>query len=180
MTRSPEKAGAPRETKPRDPQQRPNTGGGKTDASGGEGTKNYPHPTNPGADTRWRQRSGATGRDGDGERGGGGKDGDKSRRRGAPGSTPHRRGFGRGSGRPCRRVPRQTRRQEKRRRRVLASIYPRRGSGYVRGSPSGREAGAVVRHSPGDGRGDDTPRRESATRSTADEAMAERSPPKRP
>ena len=39
-TQPPEKAGAPSETKPRDPPQRPNTGRGKTDEGGGGGDEN--------------------------------------------------------------------------------------------------------------------------------------------
>ena len=48
---------------------------------------------------------------------------------------------------------RQPRRWGKQRRRVLASTYPRRGSGRVRGSPRESEVGAGVRYKPADSRG---------------------------
>ena len=137
-------------------------GGGQTRA-GGRRQKLTPHPTNQGADARWQRRRGATGRNGDGDRGGSGADENRIRRRGAPKSTPHQRGFCRGRGRTCWQGPRHPRRGYKRRRRVLACTDPDRGSGCSGGIPSEREAGAVVRHSRPDDRGGRHPKeRESA------------------
>ena len=141
MTRPPEKAGAPRERKPWDPHSVLIPAGGGRTRVGERGRETTPHPTNPGAGARWRGRSGATGRDGEGDNGGGGKDGDGSWGRGAPGSTPHQQGFGRGGNRPCRLGPRQPRRWN-RRCRVLTSTDPRRSSGRVGGILSESEAGA--------------------------------------
>ena len=47
MTQPPEKAGAPRETKPQEPPQHPDPGGGKTYTGGGERTKTHPQPDQP-------------------------------------------------------------------------------------------------------------------------------------
>ena len=125
---------------------------------GGGDENTTPQHTKPGAADQWRRRSGATERGGDGDCGGGSKDGDGSRRRGAPGSTPHQHGFGRGGGRPSRRGPCRPRRQNKQRRWVIASTLPRHGPGRVSWSPSEREASAVARHSTSDGRGGQHPK----------------------
>ena len=144
---------------------------------GERGRETTPHPTNPGAGARWRGRSGATGNDGKEDTGGGGKDGDRSRGRRAPGSTLHRRSFGHSGGRPCRWGPRQPRRCDKRRRRVIAGIDPRRGSVCVRGSSNESEDGAGAHYIPADSRGGRTPRGARARRRAQPTRQWQRRPP---
>ena len=49
MTRPPEKMGAPRESKPWEPPQRPDPDRGRMDKGGGEGTKTHPPLNSPGS-----------------------------------------------------------------------------------------------------------------------------------
>ena len=151
-------------------------GGGRTRA-GGRGREPTPHPTNPGAGVRWRGRSGATGRDGEGDKGGGGKDGDGIRGRGNPAEHPtgaapaaaagglvgrDRASRGGGESNDAGYSPAQTPVADQAAlegARVRARMAPASGTNQ-------QTAG-----------GGDTPRSAGATGRTADEAMAERSPP---
>ena len=154
MTRPPERTGGPRETKPWDPPQRPDTDRGRTDAGRGEGRVQKPThcPTHQGAPTRWRRRRGATRRDRATRR----KDGDggESRQHRAPESTPHRRGCGRGGERPSHRGARADRGGERRWSRTPDSINHQHSSGCADGWHS--QGGAVAgqrKHTEGGGGG---------------------------
>ena len=133
-------------------------------------------PTQLGAADQWRRRSGAMGCSGNGGRRGGGGDGAANRWSGAPDSTHHRRGFGRGGARPNQRGPCRLRRRTNN-----AGYSPSHLTGAAQAVPVGGPVSArpapLIRAPPRMERGDETPRSTHEEEDTTYEATEERYPP---
>ena len=180
MTRPPEKAGAPRETKPREPPQRPDPSRGRTDIGRGEGTKTHP-PARP------TQEQPTDGGDRAAPRGAAamGNAEAAARTETGDGGVGHLEAHPTGAASAAAAGgPVSGDRASRGGRKNGAGQFPAYPTGVVLAAPEGGPVRARPAPSSGTGPrlegGDETPRSESEEESTADEAMAERAPPERP